>query len=481
MSIPVLKKLRGFAGLAGRDEPFIYRDPPKGVFTRKKETVNIADVMYMVDTTDQRGDPTRVNEMIQLYGRGQNPMVEVDYGGVGGGSRNTSIHQFQAGSVNKVEVVRPPLMPVETLVPLSAPRIHQNYSISTNVGSQYTSPNQIANLIDHNVVSNTTTTDTISGTIKSNPSQFLQFGPMYDDKLVNTSLGSKEYMSIASVPTQQIQYTPSLDNSLIQNNIKSKENMSIVSNSSQYLQFNPVIDVGLINAPINNNTQKGFVVSNPSQFLQFGPLLDNSLVKNTVVADKESGVLISNPSLQYIGEAEEALRPRNTDENKIKDTLLKNMNSNFSSIVIYDPKTNSSIDVYANLKDRNNIAITAAAGKPLVMNTNDGKSIKLKDYVYQVVQPNIGNTQLVIQVKQPDVILDRNMPLYAASTNLGTNVGYNDDQIRNAQDKVEASDRMTNFGSYFDRVSMPKYGDMRLPNNAVRKKKNLSAIKNAPM
>ena len=478
MSIPILKKLKGFASIAGRDEPFIMRDPPKGVFTRKKETVNIADVMYMVDTTDQRGDPTRINESIQLYGRGQNPMVEVDMGGVGGGSRNTSLHQFQAGSVNKIEVVRPPLMPVETLVPLSAPRIHQNYSIATNAGSQYTSPTQVANQVDNNLITNTTATDRISGVIKSNPSQFLQFGPVLDGKLVNNSVnGDKAYLSIVSNPTQQVQYTPSLDNSLIQNNIKSKENMSIVSNASQYLQFNPVIDVEQITAPIKDDVTKGFVVSNPSQYLQFGPLLDNSLVKNTVVADKESGVLISNPSLQYIGEAEESLRPRNVDENKIKETLLKNMNSNFSAVILYDPKTNTSVDVYANLKDRNNIAITAAVGKPIVVNTNDGKKIKLKDYTYQVVQPNIGNTQLVIQVKQPDVVLDRNMPLYSASTNLGTNVGYNDEQIRNNQDTVNMAPKVTNFGSYYDRVSMPRYGDMRVQNTAVRTKKNLATVR----
>jgi len=467
----------GFAGIASYETPTIYRDPPKSIFTRKYEPVNVADVMYMSDPTNSRSDPSRINENIQQYARGVNPMVEIDYGGVGGGSKNTSIHQFQAGSTNKIEVVRPPLMPIETLVPLSAPRIHQNYSMSTNVGSNYTSPTQVANLVDHNLIHNATQTDKISGTIKSNLSQFLQFGPIYDPSLVNNAVNaSKENMMIISNPSQQLQFNPSVDTSLIQSNIMDKQNTAIASSKSQYLQFNPVIDANLVQNTINDATQKGFVVSNPSQFLQFGPLLDNSLVKNSVVFDKESGVMISNPSLQYIGASEDALRPKNVDQNKIKDTLLKNLGTNFSSIVLYDPKTNSAIDVYANIKDRNNIAITAAAGNPIVVNTNDGKSIKLKDYTYQVVQPNIGNTQLVIQVKQPDVILDRNTPLHAASTNLGTNVGYNDQQIRAPQNTISMNDKLTNFGSYYDRVSMPRKFDQSLPNTAVRKTKNLALV-----
>ena len=128
MSIQYFQKERGGVSPVGYEVPHIYKDPPKAIFTRKYEPVNVADVMYMVQTDNPRGDPTRINDNLQYFARGVNPMVEIDYGGHGAASQNQSIHQNQAGSQFKVEVVRPPEYPVETLVALSRPRIHQNYS-----------------------------------------------------------------------------------------------------------------------------------------------------------------------------------------------------------------------------------------------------------------------------------------------------------------------------------------------------------------
>ena len=91
----------------GADKPFIYRDPPKAIFTRKKERVEMGDVQYMLRTDSPYGDPTRLNEGVSVYSRGVNPMVEVDYG-AGKGVK----------SPYRVEVVRPPLYPIETLQPI---------------------------------------------------------------------------------------------------------------------------------------------------------------------------------------------------------------------------------------------------------------------------------------------------------------------------------------------------------------------------
>ena len=250
MSIQYFQKERGGVSPVGYEVPHIYKDPPKAIFTRKYEPVNVADVMYMVQTDNPRGDPTRINDNLQYFARGVNPMVEIDYGGHGAASQNQSIHQNQAGSQFKVEVVRPPEYPVETLVALSRPRIHQNYSATTNKSNM----NAIngGDSYDKNKVRNMTRPDVISGVVKSNPTL--------------------------------------------------------------------------------------------SQMLEFGPIVDQYSVKNKIVADKESGVLYTTPSMQYIGNGEEALRPRNVDQNKIKDTLLKELNTNFSTISIYDPKTNNKID-----------------------------------------------------------------------------------------------------------------------------------------
>ena len=180
--------------------------------------------------------------------------------------------------------------------------------------------------------------------------------------------------------------------------------------------------------------------------------------------------------MQYIGNGEEALRPRNVDQNKIKDTLLKELNTNFSTISIYDPKTNNKIDVAANIKDKNYIAIAAAAGKPITLNTTNGEKIKLKDYTYSVVKPNIGNTQLVIQVKQPDVVLDRNTPLYSMQSNVQDPLGYNEDLSRMGGDNISSKEKfmnkLTNFGKYEDRVSRVSHHIRNSPmvGNNIKKK-----------
>jgi hypothetical protein len=367
MSIQYFKKERGGVSPVSpsNDGLVIMKDPPKGIYTRKKERVNVADIMYMVQTDNPRGDPTRINENINYFARGQNPMVEVDYGGHGKGSQNTVIPQGQAGSPYKVEVVRPPMYPVETLVALSRPHIHQNYSATTNP-TNFPQINS-ENFYDKNLVKNMTRTDLISGVLKSTPTV--------------------------------------------------------------------------------------------SQLLEFRPLIDQYDTKNKIIADKESGVLYSTPTLQFIGPADEASRNANVEPNKIKDTLLKEMSTNFSTITIYDPKNNSSVDVGSSIRDKNYIAIQAAKGAPITLTNEKGQKVKLKDYTYSVVKPNIGNTQLVIQVKQPDVVLDRNTPLYAASTNSTNPLGFDEGLARENQENFsflqKMNNRMGSHGEYLDRASTP--------------------------
>jgi hypothetical protein len=134
MSIQYPKKYRGGANPAGPELTHILRDPPKSIYTRKYEPVNIADVMYMSRPGAEGSDPTRINESINYIRRGINPMVKVMYGNAGGGSTNSALHNGQVKNPYRIEVVRPPLQPPASLVPISAPRIHQNYTITTNVG-----------------------------------------------------------------------------------------------------------------------------------------------------------------------------------------------------------------------------------------------------------------------------------------------------------------------------------------------------------
>jgi hypothetical protein len=107
-----------------------------------------------------------------MYARGQNPMVEVSYQNAGAGSMNSSLGNRQVSNPYKVEVVRPPINPIETQVPLSNPRIHQNYTITTN---PTIAPQIIAGQYDQSVVRLMTETYTVPhGTVRTNLNDTIQ-------------------------------------------------------------------------------------------------------------------------------------------------------------------------------------------------------------------------------------------------------------------------------------------------------------------
>ena len=87
----------------------------------------------------------------------------------------------------------------------------------------------------------------------------------------------------------------------------------------------------------------------------------------------------------------------------------------------------------------------------------------------------MNNDQLVIQVQQPDIILDRNTPLYAATTNLNDPIGYNEDLSRKGTESSYFSERynnkLANFGKFEDRVSRPVYDQLQVPYASAIKSK----------
>jgi len=371
---------------AGADQPFILRDPPKSITTRKKETVEMGDVQYMVQTDNPNGDPTRINENIRLFAKKINPFVEVQtpagFGAMNNWNNmgvsaltseekridlsrlksagndilsntvtvNNPVNHYGSNPY-KVEVVRPPLYPVELRQPLSAPRIHQNYAVHTNPGN---APISISGLFDHTRVNQVAQVERTNGLIRSNPaSQYRDVVPMF----------LRENYDI---------------------NTKDSLNVSALSSLSK-----------------DGNT--------------------------------------------FFGEL---------DGSRNKEALNKAVNSNFSSIVLYDPKTNVAVDVNSNLREKNYMAVNAALGNPIVVTTGDGTNISVKDYNYKVVNSNIGNDQVVISVNQPDVFLERNTPLYSLDSTASLPIGYNEDLQVVGKDSISLS-KLASFGSYDDRAISP--------------------------
>jgi hypothetical protein len=177
---------------------------------------------------------------------------------------------------------------------------------------------------------------------------------------------------------------------------------------------------------------------------------DKYKVRNIVSNDPAAGVIRINPSYSKLEIVEKlmpglpnywhetlqgSVRPtasynldlmrentnlRSTATTDLKPKVGLSSNITFTEVTVFDPKTNSSLYVQSNIRERNNIAMQAALGMPITLNTNDGKQIRLKDYEYKVVQSSVGNSQMVIQVNQPEIVLERNTPLFAVQATMGT-------------------------------------------------------------
>jgi hypothetical protein len=111
----------------------IVKDPPSGVHTRR--IVKVGDNNDILNWNDDSG--SRINEMINVYARGNNPMVSVQYSnhgntgsglmGVNGGTSGSNMNNlFSAGGGGKLPyriidkgAFRPPILRQEDLLPLS--------------------------------------------------------------------------------------------------------------------------------------------------------------------------------------------------------------------------------------------------------------------------------------------------------------------------------------------------------------------------
>ena len=414
------KKYRGGVNPVGHEQHIIYKDPPKSIFTRKYEPVNVADIMYMYQSDNPNGDSSRINESIQYYARGKNPMVEVDYGNGRG-----------ASNPYKVETVRPPLYHIEDLVAISAPHIHQNYSITTNPS---VTPTLINDYVDKSVIKHIVSNDPISGLIRSNP--------------------SKDFYIEENDRTEKIKNIKTKDmlNGNVQSNLTFKEDYNTVNRNSK-LNMKDILEG---NVQTNLTFKEDYNIVNRDSKLNMKDILEGSVQPNNSYNIDMNRELINDINVSTKGDR----------------MPLTSLTTNFSSIIVFDPKSNTSIDVSATIKDKNNIAVSAAIGAPITLTTLEGKVLNLRDYTYSVVQSNINNNQFVIQIDQPDIELERNIPLYHAQTNISGLRGYNENMTRVNLDQISLN-KLNTFGNYIDRVSFPVYNAERsIPINSSIKVKN---------
>jgi len=139
------RKERGGVNPGSWEQPTIYKDPPKEIFTRKKERIEEGDVSYLI-----RADATRYNDAISNYAKSQNMMVAVDYQ-----NRNPHTTTMNFGSASnpyKVnQAFRPPEFRQEDLLPLSRQK-RETVGGRSNPGSNVTRDDRNDNRMDHTEV-----------------------------------------------------------------------------------------------------------------------------------------------------------------------------------------------------------------------------------------------------------------------------------------------------------------------------------------
>jgi hypothetical protein len=431
MSIQYPKKDRGGTNPVGPEQIHIFRDPPKSAYTRKKETVNIADVMYMIRPDDANSDPTRINENILYIARGKNPMVEVDYGNHSAASMNTSLDNRQASNPYKIEVVRPPLFPAETRVPLSAPRIHQNYSITTNSGI---TPQLVDSRIDKQKVKNIT--NVRKAVTAGRPTVGLR---METPKELDTSFAinpNKTPYSMVSGMSSALDKNNTMLSEIV-NRTKETILKSMGTNFSVYVYDNK--NNALVNVQSNIKDKENMMI--------------NATRGMPIIINRNDGVLYNIKDYQWnvvntnMGTEALVITPNNREIHLDRDLQLFAVTSAMSS----ELNSNNNMNRNVQLDDRDKYSIATNFANNL-SDTTQNRNIELKDKEFNYAS----NTNISTQFnKRNDVQYNREHTMSVSGSNGVTPIsllGYNENLTRETQNNIELH-KLSNFGNYEDRTT----------------------------
>jgi hypothetical protein len=140
-----------------------------------------------------------------------------------------------------------------------------------------------------------------------------------------------------------------------------------------------------------------------------------------------------------------------SDRNIVNDAInhdnlkVQNVSAN-PNLKVYIQTGNDLTEVQGSVKDKLNIAVQTRLGKPITINREDGTPIKIRDYISKVVQTNVnagGGDAIILRVgnNEENIQLDRNMPLYAASSSIspGFQKQYDNTGIKELDSKLQTS------------------------------------------
>ena len=137
----------------------------------------------------------------------------------------------------------------------------------------------------------------------------------------------------------------------------------------------------------------------------------------------------------------------NEYQEKMKDILLKNMNS--SVHIVIQQHNNDEYSIQGNVKDKIGIIVDSAKGLPIRLNQENGNPIKLKDYTWKFVKSATGD-KFIIYTEDPELKLERKGELYSVSSNPNKHIHQTNDDDTQLKREVRNITVLSNLGSHQD-------------------------------
>jgi len=347
----------------------IMRDPPRSVMTRKYEPVEMGDISYMI-----RENPDRHSDGIRQFSSHRNAMG--GYTGstqIYGDNTDNGLVDMSAGrkaiAVNRDGAFRIPGFTRDDTEALSRSRRPQPPA-TTNPGLQQNALIQDGfappHLIDHNM---------LRGSVQPNV-----------------------YRDIATIQEQKVHLETPLHAMYNANPHLTIGGWQAPSTSGEHDQRHTHQITGMAHSASASAGGVGgeWMTTDPTTGIVIRP----SISVSTSLGSIAQSVSVVNVNTQEVSQHIKD-RPLISYLTPLFNVAVKNGGHGFTEIAM-------------STKDRINIAVTADASRPISLSTPDGKEIKLKNYVWSVVQANpSAPATLVLEDMNPQVTQHfRTLPHY---------------------------------------------------------------------
>jgi hypothetical protein len=316
--------------LPSRDEIHIFREPPKEIYTRKKERVDISDVLYNIRDDDDVGN--RLQEYIKVYSKGTNPSVEVNYSNLYNYSTSTEPNQLRATrnpyTVNSA--FRPPEYSLSDLQPLSRLK-YQYVSATTNPGVRGDFVNcGLPQAVDHNEIKSAISVIKLG----QNYPYIIQPTAVYGIAFPIEVDGSYAIKDEVINPPLSTNYNSTFLNNDTTRDLQERTKYKVIKDDALQYSFNMpasykkdlIANRDVIIKKEDNIMKDGMVsnVSNNSEYVEYQPDLSNIKEKTPIFTPAGSNIVLMGKVSDYNPEYEykkkiplEFMNTTMTPENKI--------------------------------------------------------------------------------------------------------------------------------------------------------------------